>query len=528
MGRKPRQRLRDRISELPADIVDMILGFLPIEQAARMAWDVWMSATLYVINKVLNQHNGLIRTFFIDFQHLRNTLRSRSFDLDQWLLFVTQKGVEEIDLSLMVEDEYRLPNCIFSCLTLRRLYLNGVSVESINAHCTLPNVTLLCFRNIDFDGVDLPVQVDFPMLKYLSFMGCNNLSNLNISAQKLYSLTINNCLFCQLPFNLDLRSVCTLDLDSYAVKDFVKGCTRRGLQPQPLVLNVECLILSESEIYTDDISSEFIHLLRICPKLWELDLSLSLARAETTKQAWDILEVSHKGVVRAQKSKLQSLRRLYDRCEMTSTETVDMYFSRLIDLVNKMRLYGDTVADSAVVEKILQTMPMKYDHVVASITESHDTEDLTIAELKGMIESHVERIESKSEPLAEEALKSQVTLDMTGSNQRSGEFDCWYKEDDHEQANVAEKCGESSTEPEILFLASNSLSADENICCLIGKKHREPFPVGKSKRATKQLEIVHSDLCSVEVPSNGGSRYTPQQNGVAERKNRSIMDMVSN
>ena len=141
----------------------------------------------------------------------------------------------------------------------------------------------------------------------------------------------------------------------------------------------------------------------------------------------------------------------------------------------------------------------------------------------------------------------------------------------------------------------------DGVCetCEIGKKHRDSFPVGKSWRAKKLLEIVHSDLCMVEIPTHGGSRYfitfiddfsrkawifflkqkseacnafktfkafvekqsgckikalrtdrgqeylactdffeqhgiqhqmttryTPQQNGVAERKNRTIMDMV--
>ncbi|XP_019150434.1 PREDICTED: F-box/FBD/LRR-repeat protein At1g13570-like [Ipomoea nil] len=307
----------------------MILGLLPIEQAARMTvlstfwrdmWfsltklhfdfmffvriqrkyshacsdigtqttqeekknsDVWVAAALYIINKVLNQHNGLICTFFIDFKDLvRNTLRPRSFDLDQWLLFVTRKGVEEIYLSLMDEDEYRLPNCIFSCPTLRRLHLNnGISVESINGHCTLPNFTSLCFDYVDFDGVDLPVQVDFPMLKNLSFMRCDNMFNVNITAKKLDSLTINDCHVFQLPISLDLSSVRTLDLDNYSLTDFVKGCTRRGLQPQPLALNVEYLILlevSESTYLTSDVSSEFIHLLRICPKLCQLDLNLSI------------------------------------------------------------------------------------------------------------------------------------------------------------------------------------------------------------------------------------------------------------
>nr|GMD24164.1 F-box/FBD/LRR-repeat protein At1g13570-like [Ipomoea batatas] len=75
---------------------------------------------MYVINKVLNQHNGLIRTFVVNFQgNTRKSLKSRSFDIDQWFLFVTRKGVEEIFLSFMVGDDYRFPSYIFSCPTLR-------------------------------------------------------------------------------------------------------------------------------------------------------------------------------------------------------------------------------------------------------------------------------------------------------------------------------------------------------------------------------------------------------------------------
>ena len=146
-----------------------------------------------------------------------------------------------------------------------------------------------------------------------------------------------------------------------------------------------------------------------------------------------------------------------------------------------------------------------------------------------------------------------------------------------------------------------SIKAPEYICetCVAGKKPRQPFPKGKAWRAKRPLELVHSDLCSVDVPSNNGkkyfitfiddfsrktwvyfltnkseacetlkkfyfyvekqskyslktlrtdrgteylvcdeflqkhgvkhqltARYTPQQNGVAERKNMTIVDMV--
>ncbi|XP_026377667.1 uncharacterized protein LOC113271960 [Papaver somniferum] len=76
--------------------------------------------------------------------------------------------------------------------------------------------------------------------------------------------------------------------------------------------------------------------------------------------------------------------------------------------------------------------------------------------------------------------------------------------------------------------------------CIFGKQHRDPFSVNKTRRAEQQLEIIHSDLCGpIEVTSHGvdsfleehgiqhqlTTRYTPQQNGVAEKKNRTIMEM---
>ncbi|XP_019149811.1 PREDICTED: F-box/LRR-repeat protein At2g42720-like isoform X2 [Ipomoea nil] len=325
-----RKRLqRDRISELPADILDKILSFLPIQEAARMAvlstfWrDIWFSLTeldfgwwffvhirkkhfhahsdirtqniqdetknsniwifagLYVVNKVLIQHNGLIRKFVFNFDFLNRsfstkTLRSRSFDFDQWLLFVTRKGVEEIHFSLMPEDEYTLPNCIFSCPTLRRLDVCGVSIGPISDPCILPNVTSLCFKNVDFNPRDH--LVDVPMLENLSFEICYNLHDFNFTAQKLHSLRIDSCPFYQLPFNLDLRSIRTLDLDCSSMQGFVNGFTGRGLQ-QPLELDVEYLMLSTEDYHdhVEDVYSAFIHLLRICPKLCKLDIDLSFS-----------------------------------------------------------------------------------------------------------------------------------------------------------------------------------------------------------------------------------------------------------
>ncbi|GJX41931.1 retrovirus-related pol polyprotein from transposon TNT 1-94, partial [Tanacetum coccineum] len=65
--------------------------------------------------------------------------------------------------------------------------------------------------------------------------------------------------------------------------------------------------------------------------------------------------------------------------------------------------------------------------------------------------------------------------------------------------------------------------------CVQAKMKRKPFP--KVDRQSEILELVHSDICELNGQlTRGGDRttpYTPQQNGVAERKNRVSQDMIN-
>ena len=54
------------------------------------------------------------------------------------------------------------------------------------------------------------------------------------------------------------------------------------------------------------------------------------------------------------------------------------------------------------------------------------------------------------------------------------------------------------------------ITASSQVCeeCVVSKQHRKQFPQGKSWRAKKTLELVHSDICGPITPhSNGGKRY---------------------
>ncbi|KAA0060232.1 Retrovirus-related Pol polyprotein from transposon TNT 1-94 [Cucumis melo var. makuwa] len=75
--------------------------------------------------------------------------------------------------------------------------------------------------------------------------------------------------------------------------------------------------------------------------------------------------------------------------------------------------------------------------------------------------------------------------------------------------------------------------------CVISKQHRDPFPIGKSWTAKRPLESDKSEAfiafrsykCKLRKKLTAQSKqltaaYMPQQNGICERKNRALLNMV--
>nr|GMD28479.1 F-box/FBD/LRR-repeat protein At1g13570-like isoform X1 [Ipomoea batatas] len=180
------------------------------------------------------------------------------------------------------EKAYRLPSCIFSCVTLKRLHLYGVIIEPMDLPRILPNVASLCFEQVDFGPRNLlHCAVDVPILENMSFLSCQNMFYFNITIRKLCGLTIKCCSSNVpdkfLPVNLDLKSIVTFELEGtdasffiLILKEFDKEFTKLGFQ-----LNVEYLKLSCFSYKSDVTSSALVRLLRLCPKLCKLEINLS-------------------------------------------------------------------------------------------------------------------------------------------------------------------------------------------------------------------------------------------------------------
>ncbi|CAH9096398.1 unnamed protein product [Cuscuta epithymum] len=312
----------DRISQLPAGILDHIMGLLPIQEAAKTAvlstvWrDIWYSLSqlcfdhhffcyldrkyrganksvrrscgFHVINIILLQHSGSIRKLVICFSNAaRLGGKSPSYDMDQWFLIVTQKGVEEMHLRL-AHYAYQLPDCIFRCSTLKRLHLDGFCIEPFTFPCKLPNVTSLCFEHVDFAPTSPSnCALEVPVLENLSFNHCVNMSQFNFLATNLCSLKIVTSSFYALrtflPVNLNLSCIRNLNLTDSSLQYFVEELDRGLKRGPPLQLNVEYLKLSDHYSQIADRTSAFVRLLRLCPKLCKLDISFWFEEVCNTK-----------------------------------------------------------------------------------------------------------------------------------------------------------------------------------------------------------------------------------------------------
>ncbi|XP_071933991.1 uncharacterized protein [Coffea arabica] len=75
---------------------------------------------------------------------------------------------------------------------------------------------------------------------------------------------------------------------------------------------------------------------------------------ETAKEAWDTLKVAFQGNDRTRQMQVLNLRREFELLRMKDTENIKEYSDKLLDVVNKIRLIGEQLPYSRVIEKVLR------------------------------------------------------------------------------------------------------------------------------------------------------------------------------
>ncbi|XP_027060902.1 uncharacterized protein [Coffea arabica] len=108
---------------------------------------------------------------------------------------------------------------------------------------------------------------------------------------------------------------------------------------------------------------------------------------ESAKDIWDYLKKEYQGNERMKNMQVLNLIREFEMVKMKESETIKDYSDKLLGIVNKVRLLGKDFSDERIVQKILVTLPEKYESKISSLEESKDLSSISLAELVNALQA---------------------------------------------------------------------------------------------------------------------------------------------
>ncbi|CAL9078878.1 unnamed protein product [Musa textilis] len=92
-----------------------------------------------------------------------------------------------------------------------------------------------------------------------------------------------------------------------------------------------------------------------------------ISSCETAFDIWRTLEITHEGTSRVKDSKVNLLLHDFELFRMTPSETIDDMYTRFMDVVNSLKSLGKSFSDFELVNKILRSLPKRWDPKVTVI-----------------------------------------------------------------------------------------------------------------------------------------------------------------
>ncbi|GKV48447.1 hypothetical protein SLEP1_g55260 [Rubroshorea leprosula] len=269
---------------------------------------------------------------------------------------------------------------------------------------------------------------------------------------------------------------------------------------------------------------------------------------------------------------------------MSEDETVHQYSTKLQDLVNQIRANGGEFLDKRVVEKIMVSVLDKFESKLSTIEETCDLDTMTVNELISKLKAHEQRLTLKGQVVATKGAfqarqkgkqykgKQQVQCHACkkfGHKEKSYKAKKGqYRPKQSQQANYSDdQQGEDH-----LFLAVQGSSTSSKDCwymnsdCTSHMVKNEDYFIEIDKSVKTKVKLSNGSMVraqgkgtiAVQTPlewlqiktlrSDNGNEYTssefnkfcedagighqltvpysPQQNGVLERKNRTVMEIA--
>ncbi|XP_074309521.1 F-box/FBD/LRR-repeat protein At1g13570-like [Silene latifolia] len=216
----------DLISELPVNVIDVILELLPVRDAARMSvlshkwFDFWRSiqklafdAQFFsslvkaakrhdthgisrIVTNILFYHSGNLSKFHLYIPALKSCP-----DIDPWICYLSRAGVSDISIQNQSKVDFKLRS-IFSCDHLEKLMLHRVRIKPPRNFGGFRKMKCLELENITITGTSFNRLIkNCPLLQKLRLTNCVGIYRIVINFPNLTHLILDS-----VHISLDVRN----------------------------------------------------------------------------------------------------------------------------------------------------------------------------------------------------------------------------------------------------------------------------------------------------------------------------------
>ncbi|XP_024630095.2 uncharacterized protein [Medicago truncatula] len=167
--------------------------------------------------------------------------------------------------------------------------------------------------------------------------------------------------------------------------------------------------------------------------------------------------------------------------QMEEDQKVSDYFSKITEIVNLMKNYGENISHQMVVEKVLRSLSQKFDFIVVAIQEAKDVKTMKIEELQSSLEAHeLLVIDRSSERSDQQALQAQ-TIKKEGNSK-----------------NFKKGKGKSNWSNNGKSRAKNKTESSKRGGFVKNQNKKKDFDESKKDQKTEEANIAHEgDLDAV-------------------------------
>ncbi|XP_019057301.1 PREDICTED: uncharacterized protein LOC109116397 [Tarenaya hassleriana] len=118
---------------------------------------------------------------------------------------------------------------------------------------------------------------------------------------------------------------------------------------------------------------------------------IKIMNLDSAKEMWDFLKTEYEGDEKIRSMKVLNLLREFEKQQMKNDETVKVYVDRLVNIINNIRILGTKVDDNKIVQKILVSVPEKFEATIASLENTKELSAIKLPEILSALQAQEQR-----------------------------------------------------------------------------------------------------------------------------------------